>query len=973
MHFMSLTFDKRIVSLDNVQKNNIVVSNLAEPLKETIFEQEYAQVARIVRRLISENEEINKRSSIEKSNPFYSGAGKQNEIHVQTVIPFIGERGTGKTSMMYSVWRRLKYYSNDPEAPFCLGKDDVKFVAFDIIDASVLNSKEDVLEIILSRMLSYLEKLERKSDDPYFVQDHPSVEHRLLAQRNENFPSGLYDFRELYRKIDSLHKDLRKIYWNEASGDEEPGLDSLKRVASSQQAISSFRELVFHFLQMVSLLENHGQDCYLVLALDDIDMYRGSDRGAGNDQFVLLEQIYDYMRIPGLIVFMTYNDSILKRNCTGHFYKAYFKENLVSQEQYSAAEQEEVDTLTWQFITKLLPPEQRIYLPDFNYIDSANRANLYIRPYLDGKPLPPFNERSGPKDEAPIFTVKEFMLQLIAYKTGVYYDMAGSKKHFFEPRNLRELGTLFQVINQLEDIPKLSDAKKRSEKMKLSEEAKDARARNRRALLNYFYNQFSTEHLSAEEYRQFHRLAMLPLVRQDRTLVDDICRHRMMVLDEEQTFEYLPNNERDRWKYSYGEVLHNIYFATRIPLRQEAAEPFYRSKPFIQCILGTHSILMNQTLHEPDGQKEMLEILGSSVAGRWANDMLPSFFRQEGQNAYWEEPGLIPRPASRLVERATYQAELGSVSFPVRSFFNWEIPVEIPKALKSLNQPAVGVDAKGIVVQFIKALLFIGMFFTGFPQNGLGIQLKKAAPKGDPKEKVDIDAEPILKENVQESTDNAEKWYMVSTAEDYICFNAFNFVVNLYTASSDNPSLQDQSNFALIGEKLIKLGEPLGSMLDLSSDQLDDFKGNWRSFVDAALQEYTQEVVQWQSKYEDFAFVLPVQHFDMMYNIIKRLASVSYHDISEEASVDQVYDHFKILYGSIRKELSAQDQVYFPDHKKGFTTAYTDSLFYKVFMAEEGKEPYYNKFLRDLFTNMMRIVLPAQDARDRARSLDSMF
>lgn len=968
---MSLTSDKRTVSLDNVKKNNIVVSDLATQLKETIFEQEYAQVARIVRRLILENEKINERNSVERSNLFYRGAGEQNEGHIQTVIPFIGERGTGKTSMMYSVWRRLKYYSDDPDAPFYLGKNNIKFIAFDIIDASVLKSREDVLEIILSRMLSYLEELEHKNRDPYLaMQDHPSVEYPPSAQRNEKYPPGLYEFRELYLKMDSLHKDLRKIYWNRAVGFEEAGLDGLKQIASSQQAISSFRNLVSRFLQIVSSLENHGNDCYLVLALDDIDMYQGSDHGVCNDQFVLLEQIYDYMRIPGLIVLTTYNDSILKRNCAGHFYKTYFKENLVSQEQCSVADQEEIDTLTRQFITKLLPPEQRIYLPNFNYIDSANHTNLYIEPRLSDKLLPPFDEMPAFKDtsekekekEKPKLTVKEFMLQLIAYKTGVYYDVAGSKKHFFEPRNLRELGTLFQVINQLEDMPKPPD------------ERKDVQASNRRALLNYFYNQFSTEHLSAEEYRQFHRLAMLPLVRQDRTLVDDIRRHRRRVIfDKEQTFSYSPDDERARWKYSYGEVLHNIYFATRIPLYQETTEFFYRSKSFIQCILGTHSILMNQTLHEKDGQKEMLEIIGSSVAGRWANDMLPAFFDQQGQKIYWEDPSLSSLYISKSVERADYRAELGSVSLPVRSFFNWEIPEEIPKALISLKQATTIEDAEGSIEQFIKALLLIGMFFTGFPRNGLGIEVRKAPSKGNLKEKERIDVAVVSGENVQETTDIAEKWYIFSATEDHVCFNAFNFVLNQYTANCDNSGLQDQSYFSLIGEKLDKLGKHLGSMLGLSEDQLDEFvERSWKSHVDVAIQEYTQEIVQWQSKYKDFAFVLPVQHFDMMYNIIKRLANVAYHDISEEASVDKVYDHFKFLYSSIKEELSAQDQVYFPDHKNGFTAAYTDSLFYKVFMAEEGEEKYYNKFVPTLFYKMMHTVLPAQNARDKVANLTKL-
>lgn len=930
MYHMAPDSTKRFVNLDIVQKNDIVMVDLAQPLTETIFLQEYNRVAQIISDLLQKNQKYAVKISNDRKEHT-----EHSRIRFQTAIPFIGERGTGKTSMMYSVWHRLKNYGDAPNAPFYLGTDNknVKFIAFDIIDTSSLKSKEDVLEIVLSEMYSYLKNLEIASDDPYV-----SASDQLLPPQNRmDISRGMYDiFRELYRMIDSLHKDLGVVYWDQASDDVEPGLDSLKRIASSQQTINNFKHVVFRFLYLVSLLKNSGHPCYLVLALDDIDMYQGSRRGVENDQFVLLQQIYDYMRIPGLIVLMTYNENILKRNCLRHFYKTYF--GAKPTDQYLNAELEEVETLTRQFLTKLLPPEQRIYLPDFTYIDSANQPNLYIKPLIntdstsEGDLIPPFTET----EKETGLTVKAFMLRLIAYKTGVYFDIAGSKKHFFEPRNLRELGTLFSVIKQMEDMPKNNT------------EWNDAQSQNRRMLLKYFYHQYSTERLNAEECRQFRKLSMLPLVRQDRTLVDDIRQHRMLVASATDDFGYLSQTTRDRWKYSYGEVLHNLYFATRISLSKKESELFYRSKFFIHCILGTHSTLMNETLQLPDRQSDILEILGSSVAGRWANDMLPTFSLQAD---------------------ADYQADLGSVSLPVRSFFNWKIPDNLRKHLIALNAPSVPKESRQEVAQFVEALILIGMFFTGPQKSSLGITVMTENMINARKQRADEPSEVTL----APENDNS-MWYLTSSTVDHICFNAFNFVINLYTAAKDPASLQTSAYFDYIYKKLITLEEHLVSLIQATHPSepglsVEDFTNNWNNTLDTVLQKFRTEVTEWEQTYQKFAFSLPVQHFDVMYNIIKRLANDSYHDIPEEAPVGEVYKYFCILYNNIREELDAQDTIYFPQ-KNGFSAAYTSCLFYKVFTAADGSA-YYNEFLKPFFDEMMRNVLPAQFFRMRDTNIPS--
>ena len=80
---------RRIVDLDQVCQNNIVVEEL-EPDNRSVFQQEYVQAANIIDSILRLNKEKKEK--------------KNGALHVkaeyQTVVPFIGDRGTGKTSAM---------------------------------------------------------------------------------------------------------------------------------------------------------------------------------------------------------------------------------------------------------------------------------------------------------------------------------------------------------------------------------------------------------------------------------------------------------------------------------------------------------------------------------------------------------------------------------------------------------------------------------------------------------------------------------------------------------------------------------------------------------------------------------------------------------------------------------------------------------------------------------------------------------
>lgn len=941
----------RIIELDNVRQNNIVLIDLSNTLSESIFEQEYQKAASIIRKIIldhgaMENTEDSRCRNCESKECTHCrfhdgmlsqrvGVSRPNLTKYQTAVPFIGDRGTGKTSVMCSILERLKNYrGDDKDAAFNLGLDlsNSRFVTFDMIDANTLKKTDDVMEIILSRMLTYL----------------------------ENLQSG-GEFRELYRQIDELHEDLCLVDKGKVGKREEYGLTGLQYVANSQNAVENFRKLVSEFNQTISRYKFHSHPCYLVVALDDIDMYRGSDGGMQDSQFALLEHIYNHMRIPGLIVLMTYNELILKRTCNRHFESIYFGKQ--KPDKYSKIDREAISTLTRQFLSKLFPHERRIYMPNYTLINSAESSNLFVRPVLyernDIKVLTPFA-----KDE--IVSIKEFMLRLIAHRTGVYFDATGSKKHFFEPRNLRELGELFQIVYSLEEIPENADLQE------------STRSRNRQAILNYLYNQFAVQHLDSEEYEQFRKLSVLPFARQSKLLIDMIHQQRLKVAVREDDIGYL-SNTRDQWKYSYGELLHNIYLSTRIA--RENSTDTYFSKAFVHCILGTYSMLLCESIYASNSPQYFLSQLGPSITGCWANEMLPDL-RMVGNDRSFGG---------------------GSISLPIRDYFNWMIPEEIQTVLLHLYISRTKADKQKLRT-FLEALILIGMLFTRFPATGLGIVL---------------DAD--LNEKEQANL------YLRSNSEGHICFNIMNFVINLNDFSKSEDGKICHRYFDYIQVKLEKLGNELLNNLnadwksekkiaEVSEENLKKSTSNpsvsfkdpllsfelhrnldeakravkratawiavleksrlvrvntsrqnafikcWNEILQSIICDYKQIITEWLDNHGECHTILPVQNFDMMYNIIKRLADRSYRDIPKDTQASEIYNYYVCLYKDLERELCEQDKVYFGDDANGFAAAFSDSLFFKIVTAQKGEEK-YNPYIESVLVSMIRSTAGAQIER----------
>ena len=925
-----------VVNLDKACQNNIVYIDLSQEQEDSIFSRQYKKAAKIISGILRKG-----REALDSAGNGHMGMDREPQNHLtsfHTAVPFIGDRGTGKTSVMYSIMERLRNYNGHREnAAFYLGREfnDTKFIVFDLIDVAMMKTTDDVMEIILAQMLTYLED---------------------LATDNE--------FRELYRRIDELHEDLCMISGDKRGKREEYGLTALQRVADSQKAVEKFQKLVREFLLTMGKCKFSGRQCYLVVALDDVDMYQGSRSGLSDPQFALLEHVYGHLRIPGMVVLMTYNEHLLKRACNGHFEGIYFGKQ--KNGTYTTAAERDINALTSQFMSKFFPQEKRVYMPNYMLVDALDRPNLYVSPIYEGKRLDPFGENET------CLSAKEFMLRLIAHKTGVHFDAAGTKKHFFEPRNLREFGELFQIICNMEDVDP-------------GDEQREAiKAQNRQELLSYLKNQFAMRHLNAEEYGKFSSLMTLPLWRQNRTMIEEIRQHRKKIAKNDEDFGKLYGALEDRWSYSYGELLHNAYFATRIPTIPGGDKLYYR-KEFMHCMFGTQTVQMNQAVCNAGSHEEIMKVIGSSVAGRWANRMLPAIRMSGYDNS----------------------ALMGSMSLPIRSFFDWKLPKDAADNLTAFVASPPSTTKKTFpktnLNEFIRALVTVGMFFTNYPMESLGLRLE---PQLDPAEGLSLG--------------------LRSDSDEHVCFNVMNFAINLYDADNYLDFIKEKlwklgndfvEQLAKDWEKelcdlrfdLEKLQEPgstkrpdmmvffdrkrtaakdqvnraeawcrLQDMLKIPQEKLaaakwkrDAYKA-WCRVVESVIDDFKNEIKKRHNSHGDNQWVLPVQNVDMMYNINKRLANVSYHDIPSDADVTEVLKNYKRLYKSLADELQKQDKVYGRTGEKSFEQAFTGCVFHQIVVGNGKSSDRYamcRNYLKFVLTEMVSSAVRSQATRNTLRDI----
>ncbi len=334
------------------------------------------------------------------------------------IIIFCGGRGTGKTSVMHSVIEALRcepreyreFISQYEQKEKKSGQrnpdrldasqllDKYQFACLDGIDASLLEEKEDILDVILSKML---QRLQEKMDGY-------GKNHLWGMEAGDSYSKG-----DIYRKFEEICHNRRRFSgrMDNLYDVGESSAEQLNSLAGSLGIRRNLQELVLMYLQALGM-RGDKESQYLVIGIDDLDMH-------GN-AYGMLEQLHRYLMIPQVIIYIAVSDREIQSVCEKHFAKMYDR----------PAE------LAMSYLEKVLPYSQRIYLPSTYFGDF-------------------FNIIADESDtEETEFTIKEYLLREIARKTHVFYDSQGLEEHFYEIGNLRTLYNMHYLLKSMKEIEK---------------------------------------------------------------------------------------------------------------------------------------------------------------------------------------------------------------------------------------------------------------------------------------------------------------------------------------------------------------------------------------------------------------------------------------------------------------------------------------------------------------------------------------
>lgn len=545
--------------------------------ESSIFNKVYKNACRLVTECISSR---NESAKLEK-----------NQRYPDNIITFVGRRGTGKTSSMFSFMNVLKENDNLKEdSPFKIRDsrgESINFLVVDWIDASMLEKGEDIFEMLLAKMLNEILQDEEKGGSFEAIQDY-----------------GLYELHNHFAKVYKMVLNIKKRN-NSLDYNGENAISALRELARSSDLRIEFEELISKYISFKkrqmsgrNRQEQYAETC-LVLAIDDIDMNV-------NFGFDILDKIQRYLRVEKLLVLLALNYEQMELCCEKHFSHMY-DGNL---ESLSGEKQIHVTKVAEQYLEKAIPSYMRIYLPSLKKRDYDKDHDVRL-------------EIDGIKAGKDVF-IKKGMFLLAEKKTLVRYDGKGKKKHFIEPDTLRRLNNEYFLYDSMEDLSEEDDAESFREKL----------SRNMRKSMDDLLFRFTFECMPEKERRFLIRLSEEDIRRRGELIVSTLLR-KIRLKDPEQLIAFdrqgndiqpLFSRDYDVFGYSYGELLRSFYFYSR--------EEIY-DRSLVHGFLAMYSLVMTKIFYrykklelgtraaEKRNYSMLKEIMQSSAAGSWAVYIMP--------------------------------------------------------------------------------------------------------------------------------------------------------------------------------------------------------------------------------------------------------------------------------------------------------------------------------------------------------------
>ena len=231
-----------------------------------------------------------------------------SDVYHNNIVSYIGDRGTGKTSCMYSVANILRQRGE-------------KYYCLDAIDPSFFDDHHNILQIVIGKMYGKFQK-EYEVLLKYGKKEHDIMN---LSQR----------FLETKKHLRYLDKEPEYIDDNE--------MEDLHQLASGVDLKVSVMSLVDEFLRFFD------KDV-LVISIDDIDQNF-------TKAYEMAEQLRKYLIIPNVIIQLAVKIDQLSDIVQNKMATQYH--NLDKSRNPSV-----IKDMADRYIVKLLPLESRVYMPE---------------------------------------------------------------------------------------------------------------------------------------------------------------------------------------------------------------------------------------------------------------------------------------------------------------------------------------------------------------------------------------------------------------------------------------------------------------------------------------------------------------------------------------------------------------------------------------------------------------------------------
>ena len=892
--------------------------------EESYFREEYTHIFRVIEEIVERTKENRQQERMRGFSNTYSP-----DIHIHNIVPIIGQRGSGKSTVMLSVAGVLKtgMKNNSGEIspffkPFCgEGKplSDKRFILLDCIDGSLLEPNEDIFQTILALMYQHFKSKEEET--------------KRLGGRFEEFEGARDSIQYRWQQIS---KKFEKLYHHTCLLDQEAArreqreditpLYSLRQLSSSLKIRQDFRGLLRDCLSLYAdtnknkMYRNAYQEMeeyFLVIPIDDLDLniLHGHE---------MLEKIHRYLMLPNVIILMAFDQDQLCRLSEKFFYSM-----IPTFDSKMNDASPKIVELARQYLEKVMPLDARTHIPRF-----YQRVEATVELYNELSKKDSYNVRT--------YAQKNLVFYLLCMKLGMRMDTNGVKRHFFLQRSLRSYVNFVLLLNgmsQLSENSVMGDWKSAEFSFRYNERILTQEIINRMvperlsdSAHTYHYRSddasttivHGTQKLSSRH--RFDRIidTQRPLPRAFKELIRvvqeeaaDVGLNVLGRMPGDRSFDIkrlqVSNTYPGRlldlaedlnyYGYSYGEVLHTIY---------EYGRFHAENKELIRCLMAYYSLkLTHSFLYYRYGTREkkkqerinLMDTLGGSVAGGWANRMMPAVYRV-----------YIPRTTAG---EDSQQVAVGSASES-----GCRIDVVLKDVLKLSSLTDVFLETsdrsklpnKNQLRDIIRSVLLLGMFFDS--PNNHSVGSLKWLVKGE---------NPIIK-NTREMLKNASvsmnvnRESYIHLAEGVGVFNALGFVTTAFRwgsrlADEKLPDyiLSDSIDTGSMNHEKPLEDEPiylLSRVCEYLKEEFYDETGILDKLLDELALEIVKEFKDWSTLCGGFA--IPVHDIDVCYNILKRLSQRWYEEFAGSSGVPhtEILNQYLEAYKTIAQRLMDNDQAY---------------------------------------------------------------